>query len=950
MTTQRLPALTASLLVACTGSDKEPTPPPLVSGKADVLATEFVFAGALAADAPVDAALTATESYLGFTFHARSGDEVALETRGSPHLDTVLFVYGPFRNGSWGAPLAHSDDHGGSLLSRVDGLDLAADGQYLAIVQSYQNRHTGPLSLALSCSGCSAAPRPGDVIVSEVLAAPDVASDLNGDGRADAGDRFVELRNVAPVPVAPGGLTLTATGAGGDARAVHTVASDALLGPGQALVVFAGPPTGDEGFGGSVVETASGAFDALAAGTELTVIDGAGVLDQVTVPDSGEGSLVRVDPADPALADHLDVTDGLRAASPGLGLDGSPFPSPNTSTQLSLGGPLVEPLRRAAERALFTRFGVDLEIAVSTWVFLGPKVGDKQVIAALGGFADVLGELRHPDVDALTSLRFATVDSERREVEGGGVSVRLDLRDDPRSYLAFLSAAPEDEPALAALRAEADARFADDLPAIAALEPGVADFVRQLAADPGADPRGALEAAAPVKVTSVERKTRRYGDEEQYREDSIDIALAGGWPDALRIKVRFHAASDEVREVAVTYRETSQPLLAQTLRTAIFEPDGSVDRADSRIHDETTGRLLYRTWEDGLGNVHRRVEVNPPIVPRAELPSDDSRGVDHLLADLREGRSGRVVVGIFDSGIDYNHPALAHRLLENDAEGFTADGADDDGNGRVDDVLGWDFDDGDRLPFDYNDYLLNIAQSFDHGTHVAGIASRGTDDLALLPARFKVEREALADGARYLTDRGARVVNMSFGSKSTAYRDLGDVIAATPDVLFVAAAGNDGADIDVEDYFPAGFPHDNLLVVAAVDGTGALTDWSNFGAGNVDVAAPGDKIFDTVVGGGYGEKSGTSMATPYVANVAAKMLLLDPSLTPIEIKSILMRTGNARSDFAGKVASGAVIDADRALRVVYLRAAEPMTTAAAAQRLGVPEPEAARLRELAGSI
>jgi subtilisin family serine protease len=294
-----------------------------------------------------------------------------------------------------------------------------------------------------------------------------------------------------------------------------------------------------------------------------------------------------------------------------------------------------------------------------------------------------------------------------------------------------------------------------------------------------------------------------------------------------------------------------------------------------------------------------------------------------------------------------------HKLHENTADGEAADAIDSDGNGRVDDFLGWDFDDDDRLPFDYNDFLLNINQSYDHGTHVGGIAAQGTEDVRLLPVRWKISGPALAAGVDYMAARGARVVNMSFSSTSKSTMDpLGAKIAAQPDLLFVAAAGNDGEDLELKVRYPASFTADNLIVVAAVDDKGALTSWSNWGAVSCDVAAPGDAIFNTVVGGGWGTKSGTSMATPFVVNVAAKMLALAPELTPKQVKAALMATVDVRADFTGKMISKGVINAARAMRVAWLwqRMRDGQVGSTAIAALGLPAAEASRIVALATAL
>src|SRR6185295_16102213 len=178
------------LLTAYTPEDdKEDPGEPLTDGKVDSTSTDFVFSGALVPDASLSAELTATSRYLGFTFYARGGDHVSLALASTKNVDTVLYVYGPYHDRTWGGrSLAVNDDFGGSRLSRIDNLALPGDGQYLALVMAYKNRTKGPFTISLACpGGCSTEPRSGDVVIQEIHALPDpVNGDANRDGTIDA--------------------------------------------------------------------------------------------------------------------------------------------------------------------------------------------------------------------------------------------------------------------------------------------------------------------------------------------------------------------------------------------------------------------------------------------------------------------------------------------------------------------------------------------------------------------------------------------------------------------------------------------------------------------------------------------------------------------------------------------------------------------------------------------
>jgi len=243
---------------------------------------------------------------------------------------------------------------------------------------------------------------------------------------------------------------------------------------------------------------------------------------------------------------------------------------------------------------------------------------------------------------------------------------------------------------------------------------------------------------------------------------------------------------------------------------------------------------------------------------------------------IEQGNPG-YTIAILDTGIDLNHPDLVGRLWVNPGE-IPGDGLDNDSNGYVDDVNGWNFVEDNNLPQDDSG----------HGTHVAGIAAAsgnngigiaGTDwRAALMPVRVLNAGGAgthadVATALRYAADKGAQVINMSFG----AYADsqvLRDAIAyAAQTALLVGAAGNDGRDAP---FYPAAYPQ--VLAVAATGPGDVRAAFSNFGAW-VDIAAPGQTIWSTVYDDGYVGWSGTSMAAPFVSGAASLVWARYPTLS-----------------------------------------------------------------------
>ncbi|HZI92655.1 MAG TPA: S8 family serine peptidase, partial [Patescibacteria group bacterium] len=265
-------------------------------------------------------------------------------------------------------------------------------------------------------------------------------------------------------------------------------------------------------------------------------------------------------------------------------------------------------------------------------------------------------------------------------------------------------------------------------------------------------------------------------------------------------------------------------------------------------------------------------------------------------ADLAWGvsRGSRsVVVGVIDTGVDYNHPDLAANIWTNPGE-IPGNGIDDDGNGFIDDVHGYDFVNNDPDPFDDNG----------HGTHVSGtIGALGNNGIGVVGVNWEVSIMALkflsgagsgstADAVRaveYATMMHVALTSNSWGGGGFD-QTLYDAIAAAgaAEIPFIAAAGNDGVNNDTSPHYPSSFNLPSLISVAATDHNDAVASFSNYGAVSVDVAAPGVNILSTQPGGGYQVLSGTSMATPHVAGVAALLKSRFPNIPAAQLKFAIM--------------------------------------------------------------
>jgi len=261
--------------------------------------------------------------------------------------------------------------------------------------------------------------------------------------------------------------------------------------------------------------------------------------------------------------------------------------------------------------------------------------------------------------------------------------------------------------------------------------------------------------------------------------------------------------------------------------------------------------------------------------------------------DLTLGRS-EVVIAILDTGVDITHPDLADAIWTNSDE--TPDNAvDDDANGFVDDIHGWDFATGDN----------DLADDHGHGTHVAGIAAARTNNgigVAGVAGRATLmpvdvfgggigTYEDLIRAIVYATDNGAHVINMSLGASSYSRgEEMAVNYAWERGVVVVAAAGNTCTNTNynappcLSDHYPAA--HTNVIAVAATTAGDVLASFSTRGT-FVDVAAPGVGIYSTFPGGAYGSLGGTSMATPHVSGLAALVLARNPFLTPDQVRLLI---------------------------------------------------------------
>ena len=290
--------------------------------------------------------------------------------------------------------------------------------------------------------------------------------------------------------------------------------------------------------------------------------------------------------------------------------------------------------------------------------------------------------------------------------------------------------------------------------------------------------------------------------------------------------------------------------------------------------------------------------------------------------------SKQVYVGVVDEGIQVNHPDLAANIWNNPYD--PVDGRDNDGNGYVDDTNGWDFAHKDRTVYDPSDGDM-------HGTHVSGtiggVGGNGVGvagvnwNVTIISAKFLGPQGGslsdAIDAINYLRDLKARhglnivAINNSWGGgfySSALHTAI--LRAAKQGILFVAAAGNSGFNNDFFPAYPSNYTtlqpsmiesaagYEAVVAVAAIDSSGRLASFSNYGASSVDIGAPGVSILSTLGGSSYGSYSGTSMATPHVTGAVALYASAFPSATPQQIRSAILSNAKPTSSLTGRCATG----------------------------------------------
>ena len=418
-------------------------------------------------------------------------------------------------------------------------------------------------------------------------------------------------------------------------------------------------------------------------------------------------------------------------------------------------------------------------------------------------------------------------------------------------------------------------------------------------------------------VTSEGKWAREYATEMLERYPKLETN-----PYAVLVRFASNTTNDEINELLdeigagiVEHFSDVDLYLVETVKGNINAKNYF---SNSEIVDFVEFDQVVRT--DDISNDPRINDLWGLIGPH---------GIEAADAWQNSVSANEVVVAVIDSGVDVAHPDLASVIWINQNE-IPGNGIDDDGNGYVDDINGWDFTTNDNLPDDGNG----------HGTHVAGtIAAVRNNNIGIAGVAGNVKIMALKfldssgngytnnalAALNYAVANGAPISNNSWGGGGSSTSLFNAIEAANQaGHTFVAAAGNSGRNIDSEPSYPAAYGNSNIISVAAINSSGDLASFSNYGLNNVDIAAPGVSIVSSVSyqycqqssgADCYASFNGTSMASPHVAGVAALILGMRPGSTPQELSEILKNSSRATSVLNGAVSFGGELDAAAALEL-----------------------------------
>lgn len=385
------------------------------------------------------------------------------------------------------------------------------------------------------------------------------------------------------------------------------------------------------------------------------------------------------------------------------------------------------------------------------------------------------------------------------------------------------------------------------------------------------------------------------GNSKNLTKESLEKTLQG----TVLKKLKGFSNAVLLQRSQVETKKSALSFLNKNIHVAYAEPNFIY-----LLNKDANDPYMYRLW--GLDNQGQFDPGGQTGIPGNDLNIKKAW-------DITTG-SKEVLVAVVDSGVDYTNAEIKNNVWQNEIEKNGKVGIDDDGNGYIDDIYGYDFVNQDSDPQDDSG----------HGTHVAGtIAAEGNNGIGIsgvswqaslmiikaFDSKGHAELANLVEALDYATMMGAQLSNNSWGGRENS-QALFEAIQRTEKAgsIFVSSAGNSGTNNDRKDYYPSSYEIDNIISVAGHDNRGMLTRSSCFGKLSVDIAAPGKDILSITPFGLY-SLTGTSMAAPHVSGAIILLLSQEPNLKPFEVRDRMILTAKKTKYLESKVVSGGMLDA-----------------------------------------